>query len=420
MRFRIARGVLAALALCTSPVQAHPMPQSIVLLDFYEQGVAAELRLPIDRLEIGFGQPLLPEPGHTAVRLRPALATYIAQHVSALSLDGRPWCTQVRELTVGAEEPAHDLVAQVWLEPPAGAPVRRFTLQYDVIVHQLVTHIVLVSARRDWHSGILSGTPQTLGVVRYNGTSVPIDRPAGSAWRGVLSVVLLGMRHIAEGTDHQLFLLVLLLPAPLGVREGRWGAAAGIRQSTGRLLRIVTAFTIGHSLTLIVGAVGVLRAPSQPVEVLIAISIFISALHALWPLFPGREAYVAAGFGLVHGLAFASVVAEFGLDTWHTTLAIFGFNLGIELMQLVVVGVTVPWLLLLARTPVYTPVRLLGALASGAAALGWMAERGLMWMNPVGSWAEWAAAHAVWMVCGLAAVAIAATVWQNRQRPLAT
>ena len=181
---------------------------------------------------------------------------------------------------------------------------------------------------------------------------------------------MLGAHHIAEGTDHLLFLLMLLLAAPLAATRQKWKGFVRTRQGLARLLRIVTAFTVGHSLTLIAGAVGWLRAPSGPVEVLIAVSILVSATHAIRPLFPAREAWVAGGFGLVHGLAFAGVAAGFGLGAWQTTLTIFGFNLGIELMQLFVVAVTVPWLFLLARTSMYTPVRGAGAVLAGIAALG--------------------------------------------------
>ena len=87
--------------------------------------------------------------------------------------------------------------------------------------------------------------------------------------------------------------------------------------------------------------------PPAPVEVAIAVSILVSAMHALRPLFPGKEAWVAGGFGLIHGAAFASVIAEQSFDAWHRTLAMLGFNGGIEIMQLAVVAAVLPALLLL-------------------------------------------------------------------------
>ena len=115
-----------------------------------------------------------------------------------------------------------------------------------------------------------------------------------------LDIFRRGMRHIAEGTDHLLFLLALLLPAPLMAVGAHWTGFAEVRTSFLRILGIVTAFSIGHSLTLALAAWGLIRVPSRPIEVLIAFSILISAIHAFRPIFPGREARIAAFFGLIH------------------------------------------------------------------------------------------------------------------------
>jgi len=127
------------------------------------------------------------------------------------------------------------------------------------------------------------------------------------------SMFRLGMRHIGEGTDHLLFLLTLLLPAPLLVVGSRWAGFAGRRRSVLQVLKVVTAFTAGHSITLALAALGLVRVPSRPIEILIAVSILVSAVHALRPLFPGREAGIAALFGLLHGLAFATTLQNLGL-----------------------------------------------------------------------------------------------------------
>lgn len=192
---------------------------------------------------------------------------------------------------------------------------------------------------------------------------------------GVPSMFRLGMRHIAEGTDHLLFLLALLLPAPLLAIRSRWAASGGTRHSLIRIVRVVTAFTIGHSMTLALGASGLVSLPERFVEVLIAFSILISATHGLRPLFPGREPVIAAFFGLIHGLAFATTLQNLGVGAWQRLPSILGFNFGIETMQLVVVAAILPSLIILSRTPAYTVFRLTGALFAGFASLGWVIER---------------------------------------------
>lgn len=404
---------------------AHPMPSSAVLLDLQATGVAAELQLPLGELQLALGQRLnvLDHPETLVARSGPALRAYLLAHVRPVGADGQPWAVAVRELAVDKTEqtntgPYQELTAHLWLRPPTGASSRAFTLHYDVIMHQLVTHSALVSIRQDWDNGVLAEDPVEVGVIRMNprdNSIAPLEIApvAGSLWRGFQRMISLGMSHISEGTDHLLFLLVLLLPAPLLVRFGRWSKFGGVRYSLLRLLRIVTAFTVGHSLTLLLGALGWVHVPSQPVEVLIAFSILVSAGHAWRPLFPGREAWVAAGFGLIHGLAFASTLATLHLGAGRLALSILGFNLGIELMQLLAVSLTVPWLLLLSRTPAYPAVRVGGAVLAGSVALAWITERFTGQANGLTLLVAQAVPYARWLLGALAVTAVLA-FWRTR------
>jgi HupE / UreJ protein len=169
--------------------------------------------------------------------------------------------------------------------------------------------------------------------------------------------------------------LALLLPAPLLVSGSRWAGFAGARHSLLQILKVVTAFTVGHSITLALAALGLVRLPSRPIEVLIALSILISAAHALRPIFPGREAVIAAFFGLIHGLAFAATIGDLGLGWRARVGSILAFNLGIETMQLLVVAVIMPSLVLMSRTRAYPLLRISGAFFAGIASLGWIADR---------------------------------------------
>ena len=394
---------------------AHPVPSSVVLLDIKSTGVGAELQLPLGELQLAFGHDVALHPETLVARLGPQLRAYIQAHVRPVGADGRAWAVTVGALGIQSTEqsytgPFQTLTARLWLQPPAGADSRTFTLRYDVIVHQVVTHKTLVSIRQDWDAGVVATQPVEAGVIQLdpvNNVVPPLEiRQQGSWWQGFGSMVRLGMAHIAEGTDHLLFLLALLLPAPLLVLGGRWAGFGGVRYSLWRVLRIVTAFTLGHSLTLLAGAVGWLRLPGQPVEALIAVSILVGAVHAIRPLFAGREAYVAGGFGLVHGLAFASTLAGLQLDTGRMALSILGFNLGIELMQVVLIGVTMPWLWLLARTPTYAWLRPVGAGLALVAALAWLTER----LSGQGNWLTGhlarATSYAPWLLAALVGLAL--------------
>ncbi len=224
---------------------------------------------------------------------------------------------------------------------------------------------------------------------------------------GLSSLFHLGMRHIAEGTDHLLFLLTLLLPVPLLVAGLRWGQPAGGRQSLLHILGIVTAFTVGHSITLTLAVVGAVNVPSRPVEVLIAASIFVSAVHAFRPIFPGKEAFIAAFSGLIHGLAFAATLGRLGLGGWDRAAGLLAFNLGIETMQMMVVAAILPSLILMSRTRAYPILRMGGAVFAGAASVGWMVERLFAFETPVNTIVGVFARHGVWMAVSLLVLSLA-------------
>jgi len=131
----------------------------------------------------------------------------------------------------------------------------------------------------------------------------------------------LGIEHLLTGADHLLFLLGLMLL----VRERR------------RLLATVTAFTLGHSVTLSLAALGIVHIPSAPAEAAIAFSILVLAVELARDR-PGalsrRPWAMAAAFGLLHGLGFAGALAEIGLPAREIPLALVSFNTGIELGQI--------------------------------------------------------------------------------------
>ncbi len=178
-----------------------------------------------------------------------------------------------------------------------------------------------------------------------------------------------GTLHIWSGADHLLFLLCLLLP-------GLSLAAAGARAPAMHALKVVTAFTLSHSLTLAAAALDWIVLPSGPVEVAIAASIVVAALLALRDGPAHRQWQLALGFGLVHGLGFASGLRELGLSSEHLVGSLLAFNAGVEFGQLVVVlaaGLLV--LPLLPSALARSRVRRWGALAYLVLASVWLAER---------------------------------------------
>jgi hypothetical protein len=187
-----------------------------------------------------------------------------------------------------------------------------------------------------------------------------------------------GVRHVSIGVDHVLFLLCLLLPAVLQREAGAWRPAPRLGPALADVLRVVTAFTVAHSITLTLAALHVVRLSSRFVESAIAASVVLAALNNVWPLVGGRRWAVALGFGLVHGLGFAGVLAELGLPRGAMLPALLGFNLGVEAGQLALVSLFLPLAFPMRGSPLYcrAAVGLGSALIALVGAI-WLAERSL-------------------------------------------
>ena len=133
-------------------------------------------------------------------------------------------------------------------------------------------------------------------------------------------------------------------------------------------------------------------------------SILVSAVHACRPIFPGKEAWIAAFFGLIHGLAFAATLDRLGLGRWDRVAGILAFNLGIEAMQMLVVAAILPSLMLMSRTPAYTILRICGAVFAGVASAGWIVERLFDVSTPVDAIVNAFARHSLLIAINLLAV----------------
>lgn len=187
-----------------------------------------------------------------------------------------------------------------------------------------------------------------------------------------------GIGHILGGADHLLFLLTLILPVVLEHREGRWQAATSARQVAGKLLGVVTAFTLAHSLTLSLAVLGMVETAARWVEPAIALTICLAALNNVRPFLPGSAASIAFVLGLVHGFGFAAALSGLG-TTRETTLLVLGaFNVGVELGQLLVVGLVVPIAYVYRHSSVFRVVGVqFGSVAIAAVAIFWFVERSL-------------------------------------------
>lgn len=366
---------------------AHPMPNSMVVLKVHEKHISGEVMLPLSELQSAIRMQVNEKSERLVERLGDTLKIYLAEHIRPKSLEGKPWQVKIGEMKVVETTDQivgvyKELIVFFEMTPPKNYDLRNFYFDYDVILHRVASHKTLIQIKQDWQQGFVreDTTMMQLGVIEWdvvNGKLNPfqVSLNQGSTWQGFKNMVSLGISHIKEGTDHILFVITLLLPAMLLVENKRWGKFAGTKESLKNLLKVVTAFTVGHSLTLILGTIEWLNFPVQPIEILIAITILISSFHAFRPIYPKKELLIAGGFGLIHGLAFSETLKNLELSTRQMVLSILGFNIGIELMQLVIVLIAFPILLLISKTRYYPVFRQIGAVFMMIMALFWLYER---------------------------------------------
>ncbi len=195
------------------------------------------------------------------------------------------------------------------------------------------------------HRGLLrlewSGTVQT-AVFRPEKPTQSFDLTVPSRSRQLLAFINNGTWHIWSGFDHILFLLALLLPSVLKRGGDGWQVVEHFRPALVNVFKIVTAFTVAHSVTLTLATLGILRLPARLVESTIALSVVVAALNNIRPIFSERGWLLAFGFGFVHGFGFANALFDLGLGGGTLALALVGFNLGVEAGQLAIVAVFVP------------------------------------------------------------------------------
>lgn len=201
---------------------------------------------------------------------------------------------------------------------------------------------------------------------------------AARADAGFLGFFLNGLHHIAVGLDHLLFLMTLLMVAVWRRRGAGWEPQVEARLAWWEALRLVTAFTLAHSLTLGLAAAGVLAPPSRWVESLIAFSVVVAAIDNLRPFLPGPRWGVVAVFGLVHGIGFAGPLQDLGLRGEALAWPLLAFNFGVEAGQLIVVALVLPLAARVRAAPAYRRwVVRPGSALVALLALVWTAERAL-------------------------------------------
>jgi hypothetical protein len=363
---------LLLMLLLAEVASAHISSSGFLVIHVQGHALSGSLEIAIRDVELAVGVDANHDGKITWGELRATetkLARYVAQHL-ALSAQGSECPLTFQPLQVNERVDGN----YAWLP---------FTAQCTATPEKLSIRYSLMDDLDPSHRGLLTltsgNTAQTgvLGGKEDPTTSFMVDEP--SRWRACVEYLQAGIEHIWSGIDHLLFLISLLLPAVLSRARGHWEPVPSARPAFLSILKVVTAFTLAHSITLTLAALDVVRLPSRLTESVIAASIIVAALNNIFPVVTESRARIAFAFGLLHGFGFASVLADMGLPNGARLLSLLAFNLGIEAGQLAVVLAVMPIVYHLRAGRLYRNTVLpWGSAAIAGLALVWLVQRAFL------------------------------------------
>ncbi len=361
LRRLLQQGAMLLALLLPWAALAHQSGNSYLRIDNHADALAVQVEFPVKDLSTLLQMPAL---GATPSReqltqQQPALASVIARSL-VIEADGRPVPLAFESQQVALRNDGL-YVRQRHVAPALPASATAIVVRYGFFNDGEHIARAFVQLRSSSHERAY------VFDARHATQRLPLREE--SLVESLWTYAREGSLHIWGGPDHLLFLLCLLLP-------GLTLATQGARAPAMHALKVVTAFTVAHSLTLAAAALDWIVLPEKPVEVAIAASIVIAAVLALrgggtrhqWPL--------ALGFGLVHGLGFANGLRELGLSTEHMIGSLLAFNAGVEFGQLAVVLAAALLLLpFFGSAPALLRIQRWGALANLSLASVWLVER---------------------------------------------
>ncbi|MEO0973104.1 MAG: HupE/UreJ family protein [Pseudomonadota bacterium] len=380
-RRRECLGALLGLVLgvLATTVQAHSLGSGYVFLNVGLERLHGEVQVTLEDLDKAFaldadGDGKLSE--QEAEARIDEILTYLADRIAI--------GTEDRDYDIGwttyeyRRYPEGKYLAYLYEVRDPGAVPDVLRLRYELLFDVDPAHRgYLVIPSNEKGAGVDSGEETTLGFSPDRAERT-VDVTALSMWTSLFTFIASGVWHIWIGIDHILFLVALILPAVLLRRDAAWAPVQDFGPAFWNVVKIVTLFTLAHTITLSLAALDVVRLPSRLVESVIAASVVVAAINNLVPVLHRRMGWIVFGFGLFHGFGFASVLAEKIQNRSNIVVDLLGFNIGVELGQIAIIVAVFPILFAVRGTRAYLrglfPV---GSVVIGLLALGWLVERAL-------------------------------------------
>jgi heme/copper-type cytochrome/quinol oxidase subunit 3 len=367
---------LAVLLLClgASSAFAHKQSDSYLTLAVPTQGsiIDGQWDVAIRDLDFALGLDANHDGAITWGELRAAkdrIADYAFAHlaVEAIGQGDRATCPP-RLTGFLVDEHVDGRYAVVRFTADCGLNPVELNVRYSLLFDVDPTHHGLLA--------VTSGGSEQAHVLSRDNPRVTVNASSPDRGQQFRAFVTEGIWHILKGFDHILFLLTLLFPAVVLYSTGGWQPRASLRDAALDVLKVVTAFTAAHSLTLSLAVLGVVHLPSRWVECGIALTVLLGALNNLRPVSVEKRWAVAFVFGLVHGFGFAAILADLGLRGVNLALSLVGFNAGVEIGQLAIVAAVLPVAFMLRQSYAYRRAFMpAGAIAIALIATYWLLTR---------------------------------------------
>lgn len=381
------RMLLLTLMLVTEFCLAHEPDTGNVYLQIEDDRVSGRVELVIGDLNAALNLNMPDGEDITVDDLGPyleAVRAYVQEHVALTigDIEGPP---PITDYDIFDASFARMLQLKFAYENLPEEP-REIKVKYSAMFDVRPSHRGMLVIETFWKTGTFQNEGGVSGVFEPGKEEITLDLSDSSVWRGFASLVGLGTHHIWIGIDHILFLMALLLPAVVYREQKTWQPVDDFRSAFIHVIKVVTVFTIAHTITLSMAALGTVSLSSRLVESVIAISIAIAALHIIYPVFRGGLWWVVFAFGLFHGFGFASVLGEIGIPDNYLVHSLLGFNIGVELGQVAIVMLVFPILFFMRNRWHYHRLLLpASATALIAISLYWFTERAFEVDLPAGA-----------------------------------
>lgn len=348
---------LALILTTVNKVFAHHPDNSLLYLRIYENAnIEGTIHVNINELNDVLGLNLNKKTSIEAVEpYADKIKDYLIKNTvfsSGSNIYKMVFTNEIRILSVGYGD---FVIFHFYLENSNVLP-DEIDVVFKIFIEEEPHHQNLLGQEYNWKAGLINNEKVIDLYFSHNDWKKTLSLKERSIVKGFIAMIRQGIWHIWIGIDHILFIVALILPAVVRRKKaGIWGwePVEKFRPAFIYIIKIITFFTIAHTITLSLASLNIISLPSRIVESIIALSIGLAAYHNIKPIFKGKDWLIAFGFGLFHGFGFASVLGELGFNGENLTLTLLGFNIGVEIGQLAIITAIFPLLYVIRNLKLY-------------------------------------------------------------------